>query len=472
LHAPADCGTAHALATTTIDHDAATETDALLFRLFAVAWGLAALFHTEYLFLFIHEQALAPKVSAAVLTVAAVATCWRPTVGTLAALALAQLIDVWVLLPAVPNHWLLAGLVNLALLLGWIRARQPAAFVALVRAPLMVSVVLFYVWTGVWKLNTDFFRPDVSCAVMSWERVLGFFRWLPDALALRRGVIVGTLAMELLGPVLLLVPATRGAAVVSLIAFHVGLGLDALKVYLNFASVMFALLLLFLPDAAVERLRRLVPANAGRLPRLASAGYLVLAAAGVAAGSGSPLYLVGRWFVWLAYAIGLVVLVFLAVVGAPRPRRWLPAGAAGSLAWLVPGLVMLNGLAPILGLKTRTSWQMYSNVRLEPTASNHFLVPRSLDLAGAMREPVTVVESSGTQFRDVVGTALALPWIEFRRRVAAEPDATVTWERSGERHTTARVADDPVLSRPLPLAVRKLMIFRPLGPGVEARCDW
>ncbi len=471
MHAPADCGTAHALATTTIDHDAATETDAFLFRLFAVAWGLAALFHTEYVFLFVHEPALAPKLSAAALTAAAVATCWRPTVGTLAALALAQLIDVCVLLPAVPNHWLLAGLANLALLLGWIRARQPATLMAVVRAPLMVSVTLFYLFTGMWKLNTDFFRPDVSCAVMSWERVLGFFRWLPDALALRRGVIVGTLAMELLGPVLLLVPATRGAAVLALIGFHLVLGLDAVKRYLNFASVMFALLLLFLPDAAVERLRRLVPPNAGRLPRLASAGYLMLAVAGVAA-SGSPLYLVGRWFVWLAYAIALFVFVFLSVVGAPRPRRWLPAGATGRLAWLVPGLVMLNGLAPILGLKTRTSWQMYSNVRLEPATSNHFLVPRSLDLVGAMQEPVTVVESSGTQFRDVAGTALALPWIEFRRRVAAEPDAAVTWERSGERHTTARVADDPLLSRPLPLPVRKLMIFRPLGAGAEARCDW
>ena len=469
----ADCGTAHALATTTIDHGTTTETDASLFRLFAVTWALAALFHVEWVFLVWGEPAITPKLSAALLTAAAVATCWRPTTGTLAALAAAQLIDVAVLLPAVPNHWLLAGLVNLALLLGWTRARQPDALLARVRAPLMVSTALFYLWTGIWKLNTDFFRPEVSCAVSSWARVLAFFHWLPDALALRRGVIVGTLATELLGPVLLLVPATRGAAVVALVGFHALLGLDALKRYLNFASVMFPLVLLFLPDAAVERFARVVRANARWLPRLASAAYMMLAVAGVLAGRTSPLYyLVGRWFVWLAYAIALLVFVLVSVIGVPRPRRWLPAGAAGSLAWLVPVLVVLNGMAPILGLKTRTSWQMYSNVRLEPATSNHFLFPRSLDLVGAMREPVTVVESSGAELRDVAGTTLALPWIEFRRRVAREPEAAVTWERSGERHTTARVADDPVLSRPLPLPVRKLMIFRPLGPGAEALCDW
>ncbi|HWP65716.1 MAG TPA: hypothetical protein VNO26_07380 [Candidatus Limnocylindria bacterium] len=35
-----------------------------------------------------------------------------------------------------------------------------------------------------------------------------------------------------------------------------------------------------------------------------------------------------------------------------------------------------------------------------------------------------------------------------------------------------RVADDPLPSRTLQLVARKLMIFRPLGPGAETRCDW
>jgi hypothetical protein len=450
--------------------DPAASTDAFHLRLFAVAWALAALFHTEYHALVWRQHLLAPRLSAALLTAAAVATCWRPGPRTLVALAVAQLVDVAVLLPEVPNHWQIAALANVGWLVAAAGTRQPAALLRRAQAPLMVAVALFYLWTGLWKLNADFFRPEVSCAVVSWDRVLGFFRWLPDADALRRGVIAGTLAMELIGPLLLLWPVTRGAAVVAFIGFHLCLGLDAVKIYLNFSSVMFALLLLFLSGAAVERLRALLPTGGVRLPRVAAAACLVLAAAGIAAGRGSPLYLVGRWFLWLGYGTALLVLVTLAVVGAPRPRRVLPAGAR-RLAWVVPLLVALNGTAPLLGLKTRTSWQMYSNIRLEPAVSNHFFFPRNLDLLGAQADLVTV-DRGGDHVRDVAGTGLALPWIEFQRRAAADPDAAVVWRHDGERHEAARPADDPLLSRRPPLLVRKLAIFRPLGPAVVRRCDW
>ena len=132
---------------------------------------------------------------------------------------------------------------------------------------------------------------------------------------------------------------------------------------------------------------------------------------------------------------------------------------------------MSNGLAPVLGLKTRTSWQMYSNVRLEAATSNHFVFPRSLDLVGALDDPVTVLEADGHEFRDVAGTGMMLPWIEFRRRLALGSTGSITWVHDGERHVTPRVADDPSLS-PLPWVIRKLMIFRPLGPEVVRVCDW
>jgi hypothetical protein len=471
LRADAACGTARALATIATAHRARTA-ETFLFRVFVVAWALGALLHLEPVLVFVRDPALAPKVTGALLVVAALAACWRPSVRTSTALAAVQLADVAVQLPAVPNHWLLAGFVNLGWLLARARGGSPQALLAQARAPLMVATAVFYLWTGTWKLNADFLRLDTSCAVASWDRLLRTFAWLPDLPAVRAGIVGGTLAVELLGPVLLLLPATRAIAVLAFVVFHLLLGLDATKVYLNFASVMFPLLLLFLPDAAVVRLGRFVPARAGRLARLAAVGYVAVALAGVAAGPASPLFLLARWAFWLAYATTLVALVLLAVVPPPRRAPMLPAGAAGSLAWAVPVLVALNGAAPILGVKTRTSWQMYSNARLEPDASNHYLFARSLDLAGAMRDRVRVAEGGGEAFHDVAGTGLALPWIEFRRRVAAVPDARVVWERGGRTHATARAADDPDLAAPLPWLVRTFMIFRPLGPGAAARCDW
>lgn len=442
-------------------------------RLFVAAWGAAALFHVEFALLVWREPSVLAKLTGALVVAAALNAIWRPGRGALTLLATAQLADAWRLMPAIPNHWLLAALVNVAVLLAHARAGEPSAAFRAMRAPVMVAVVVFYWWTGFWKLNADFMRPDVSCATAAIARIAATFRWIPDSPAVRTAVIHATIGMELVAPFLLLVPVTRAAAAVALLAFHLVIGLDAVRTYLNFGSTMVALLLLFLPGGCVLRMRRLLPAGIGRLARAASAAYVGLALVAVATGPLSPAFLLERWVAWLVYATTVLVVVAVAAIGAPRASAWLPAGSAGSVAWIVPLLVFVNGLAPVLGLKTRTSWQMYSNVRLEAAASNHLLVPRSLDLVGVLRAaPVRVVESPSVQLRDVAGTSLVLPWLEFRRRVALDPDAPVTWERAGERVVAARARDDPRLAEPLGFAQRKLMIFRPLGPDAATRCDW
>jgi hypothetical protein len=447
-----------------------TTTDAYLFHLLSLLWGVAALFHIEYQALLTRDAPAAHLVTAGLVTVAALATCWKPTLDRFAALAAAQVADVCILLPDVPNHWLLAGLVNVGWLIGWARASTPEQLIRRARAPLMVAVALFYLWTGVWKLNADFVRPEVSCAVMSWERVVATARWMPNAETLPRGIIAATLLVELVGPFLLLLPATRGLAVVTFLGFHLLLGLDVRRVHLNFSSVMFPLIVLFLPDTAIARLERLVPGRALRGVGRAAGAYLVLVAVAVTASPLAPMFLLGRWLLWLCSASVLCVLIAVAVAGASRPHTWLPADRQPSLVWIVPALVVLNGLTPIFGLKTRTAWQMYSNARIEPDASNHFLFGRSMDVMGALRDPVSVVASESPSLRDVAGTDMTLPWIEFRRRLLAQPAAT-TWRRGGESHVTTG-PDDPALGAPPSVLVRKLMTFRPLGPQAAARCDW
>ena len=443
-----------------------------LFVVFAFAWALATLFHLEFHYLVYVEPALAPKVTGAITAVAAFAALLRPgDPRAFAALALAQLADVVTLLPEVPNHWLLAGLVNLAWLLVMVRAgRVPAAGALLLRharAPLLVGVALFYAFTGFWKLNHDFLRPEVSCAVVSWENLLAQFHWLPDAGDLREGVIWTTLLVELVGPLLLLVPRARRIGAPLLIVFHVLLGLDALKRFVNFASVMVALLLLYLPPSAAGTRKLAVAAR--RAGPVAATVYALLVAVAVAAGPAAPLYLLGRWVVWLVYAGLLVAGVLVVVLRADGERGWERSGAR--VAWIFPVLVVLNGIAPILGVKNRTSWQMYSNLRLEADASNHVLVPRSADLFGALSDRVVVLETSIPVLDGFVRSGLDLTWIEFRRLVASDPEGSVTYERHGVRTRVRRVADAPALVPP-PFLVRKLMFFRPLGPKVAETCVW
>src|SRR5262249_48127880 len=189
-------------------------------------------------------------------------------------------------------------------------------------------------------------------------------------------------------------PRARRVTVPLFILFHLGLGLDVHKRYLNFSSVMFALLLLYLPEGAMGRLHDLFADRAAAFRRTFTLVYLALIATSLIAGMNSPLYWIGRWLLWVPYAVGLLIAVVLACALAPRDSRTETVGAGAGLAWAVPVLVMLNGLCPILGLKTRTSWQMYSNIRLEADASNHLLVPRSLDLLGALRDRVVIISTT------------------------------------------------------------------------------
>jgi hypothetical protein len=116
---------------------------------------------------------------------------------------------------------------------------------------------------------------------------------------------------------------------------------------------------------------------------------------------------------------------------------------------------------------------MYSNLRLEPGASNHFLFPRSLDLLGLQRDRVDIVATSDPDLaKDYVDTGLGLPWLTFRDEIARHPDASVRYRRDGREHVVPRVASDPVLASRPAWPLRAVFFFRPLGPAITDRCAW
>lgn len=395
----------------------------------------------------------------------------------LLALFATQLVDLWNMLPMSPNHWLLTGIVAI----GWLataaqlsarHGRLPTGGELLEAAApaLRPAIAVFYVFTGIWKTNWTFLDPELSCGVQSWHR-LSVQLGVPEAPWIASGVIAFTLLLEYGGGLLLLPRVTRPYTAVFLAFFHAVLALDLLQNYQNFSWTMYPLLWLMIEPGAVERLLARLPAVERLVPLIRAmwAGFWVLAAL-VALFVGSMAYWKVRW----AFAAPMAWLWTAAFAWAALPSArsrhdgWRPAGAA----WLTLALIVLNGMSPVLGLKNRNSWQMYSNVRLEADASNHLLFGRSLDLLGNERDRVEVLATSDELLAsEVVGQGLRMTWHDFRVRLARIPGATVEYSRNGALPERTVAGEDPALAPPGLLA-RKLVWYRPIGPAVAEQCAW
>jgi hypothetical protein len=391
-------------------------------------------------------------------------------------------VDVFVTAPAVPNHYLLtlclgAGVWAAAIGGVYRLGRLPTGeeLIADVAGPLRAAVAVFYLFTGVWKSNTGFVDPTWSCGAASWARLVAQFGFLPDGEGLRYGVMAFTLALEYIGPVLLLVPTTRAAAATVFVLFHGVLALDLVQNYQNFSWAMVPALTLFLPDDAWDR-------AAERFPRLEVAlrygqlnllfGHLALLVVAWFSRLTMPSFTVMphqqvRWLVAVVCFWGLFGGFAMVAWASRASRAWVGGGAPG---WLAVAMVLLNGVSPLIGLKNRNSWQMYSNVRIEAHASNHWFLPPSLDVFGLQRDLVEVLESDDRELLlETRERGLQMTWWDFRVWLHEHPNTRVTYVRGGERY---QIRSPSELPAPPPWLLRKVVWFRPVGEAVARQCQW
>ncbi len=416
--------------------------------------------------------------------VAAVATLFFPrSVLALAALVLAQTAHFAIAMPDIPN----AGLLHLALglaALPLLVARTargsvdgPAwleGFAPVVR----VGVLVVYFWATWHKLNWDFFDPANSCAVALYAKVRWGLRFLPlpRAASIAWPLIIATIVVEGGIPALLISRRTRHLGLVLALAFHFVLGFGT---FYAFSATKVAVLALFVSPRATGsglRLRTwrvivlvaILVAVGMRLGYSWHAERSILAnLAGVRA--------IGNQFgqrLWWAYLPLLVVAIpVLLRAGDARPARELFAHRPRILLAL-PVVLFLNGATPYLGLKTEYSFAMYSNLRTEGGATNHF-VPFQLELSDLQRDLVEIVESSHGRLHALAASRQALPFAELRRRVgkalATGGDFSIVYSRGGRRFVVPSAAADPVLGAPLGLVERKLLRFRSI-PFENAGC--
>lgn len=453
--------------------------------LFSVMWALAAAWHL------LGNPVSAPQWAQGLVAVGVGMVLVRPGAPVpLAVLAAGGLAVMWEEAPFLSNHWLLAGFVNLAILLavatGVVR-RRPHDRADLADRLLPVarlSLLCFYAFAAFAKLNSDFFDRSVSCAPFFYKEStqslgldwlsFGGAAWV-DWLA-----IVATTAIELSVPILLVRPSTRRAGVVVALVFHAVLALDRTHEFFDFSSLLFALFVLFLPATAgrwvVERVGSVRARLALADPRLPERTHLALVALPTTVAVLVALEVFSLdgartvgWWSWQVYAVVVIgtTVRFLRQQRVRADVRLLPHHA---LFVLVPLLVVANGLTPYLEVKTGYGWNMYANLRTVDGDSNHFVVRATLPLTDEQADVVEIIDSSSLDLRWYVEHRYGLTWRQLRSYLAEHPEVSITYRRGLETVALRHASDRPELVEPVPEWRQKVQLFRSVDLESPERC--
>jgi hypothetical protein len=238
------------------------------------------------------------------------------------------------------------------------------------------QLVMIFTWLLplVHKLNPQFFSPHRSCAATLtrlYLQAIGI-QGLKFEPHLKRMAIYGTLAVEAAIPVLLLIPAAVPYGVLLAVLFHMQMGFLGQP---HFSSLMYAGLLLFLPEAHTGVI----------FAGLKSLGWMGLTGCLIAGGLAGARFGITKIFHYRRGGLYLQILFggysALAILAAVQlfhvdqipVVEWNNLTSIGQgLVLLVMSFYLLNGLMPYLGLKTEYSLAMFSNIR--PVHWQHYLV--------------------------------------------------------------------------------------------------
>jgi len=395
-------------------------------------------------------------------------------------LAGVHLLYVYDRLPRVPNHSILAAAIDITILAAaaWLALTSrrltidTAALYRLFAPVVRIELLVLYFFVVFHKLNGGFFDPQYSCGATMYLRLAAEYPFLPASNWIRWCTIAMTILVEAAIPVLLVVRRFRLAGVLLAFAFHFALAMDPGDVVFNFSAILLALFFLFLPEdfaaavgATLAPLRR---ARAATHPAV-KAAILILVAPLMAALIFRDAIATGMTFeasrkVWVLYA-GVVFTIFVITIRRNRfewqsPRTLLTVPTPGLL--IVPVLLFANGMMPYLGLKTETSFAMYSNLHTEGGRTNHWLMPASLQLWDYQRDLVRVRRTSVTRIQRLANRGYVWPYYEFKWLMQAHPNASVTYERNGVVKRVRKVSEEPELA-PGNRVARKFLEFRPVS---------
>ena len=140
---------------------------------------------------------------------------------------------------------------------------------------------------------------------------------------------------------------------------------------------------------------------------------------------------------------------------------------------LAPLLVILNALSPYVGLKTQSTFTMYSNLQTEAEHWNHELIPQDVQVFDYQDDLVRILDSSDEDLAEAAANEREWVWWELRAWAADNPDEWVIYERDGKVTRADPAGDHPELGDDPNALLQKVVLFRdvPTEAGNDCRIN-
>ncbi|GGF16648.1 hypothetical protein GCM10007298_10840 [Williamsia phyllosphaerae] len=418
----------------------------------------------------------------------------RPTsVGRFAIMLAAEVVAVGHDLPYVGDHTLVVFVTGVSVLAlpAWTVARTqrlpaPGELFDTIAPFLRVALIIVYAAAALSKLNTDFLDPQTSCAGPMSQKIAFFDPSLLEGTWRITPSIWTTVAIEIALPILLAIPRTRVVGLLLGCAFHVVL---ALAGNVPFSALALALYVAFVPTRTVPALHALLL----RHRRLRSVTRFVATPP-----ASVVLFVVGVGL-WFAAAqvlgrdpwswsdglgglarLAIVVLVVLAGVAFVLGRRRRDGVAEYAhprsgrrlghpILVVAVALLIVNAVCPYLGLRSESTFTMFSNLRTEQGAWNHLFIPESVRVFGFQDRLVSVIGTDDPALAARTSSGTELTRFELNRYLRSHPRAEVTWSEAGPDGAVIR-SRGPIAAAPGQTLAEKLFHFKDVRPRDDGDC--
>ncbi len=405
-----------------------------------------------------------------------------------ALLLITSIIKTFLWLPYGPNHLLFEMFLNIGILSALIKAgvannlltinpeqRKSVyeVFVPFVR----VEVIILYLFAGIHKLNSDFLNPGISCATFMLNGIRDNVWPIISINSFSEyASIYGTVFVEFLIPILLFIRRTRTIGLTVGLIFHYILSIYPHQGLFSFSILIFAIYSTFLSEETVQRLYFCLKALKHRdvsylkvfIPITLIWTFIATAAIYSHHFSLPIKYLgFGAWY----YTGGILISFYLTTLIKERliHKKNFSAVKCPVLMLLIL-LITFNGICPYIGLKTETSFSMFSNLRTEGSKTNHFFIPTKYHLTNWQEDLVEIEDSNLPVLQKYKQGNNLITFIEFRRIVSnAKGDIYVKYLRKGKKQLLIvrnGISNQLEATEQLPFLIKKFVRFRPIDKGL------